>query len=205
MKKSIFLLFSAALAITANAQFSFGPKAGLNISKEKYGNNSVYSTSSHNFFTAGAFANYRFKKHFAAETGVYYSEEGTAESYKSGSSTVTGVVTISRINIPLLFQYHTPVGIYLETGPQIGLLLAAKGDYTNGHYDFKKNTQSSFTSWCVGAGYQLKTVVPGLGINAAYAAGLSRIDKGTVNANKITGSTFSIKLFYGVQLKKHKS
>jgi hypothetical protein len=83
-------------------------------------------------------------------------------------------------------------------------MLSAKGDYTNGKYDFKKYTQSTLISWCVGAGYKLKTGAPGLGINVGYAAGLSGIDKGTVNAGKITGNTFSIKLFYGVTLKKHK-
>ena len=80
----------------------------------------------------------------------------------------------------------------------------AFGDYTNGHYDFKKYTQSTLTSWCFGAGYKLKETIPGLGINVNYAKGLSRIDKGTVNAGKITGSTFSIKLFYALQLKKKK-
>lgn len=206
MKKSIFLFLVTAIAITgASAQFSFGPKAGLNISKEKYSNTAVYSTGSHNFFTAGIFANYRFKEHFAGETGLFYSAEGTAENYKSNNTTVTGVVTIRRINVPLLFQYHTSTGIYAETGPQIGFLLSAKGDYSNGQYDFKKYTQSVFTSWCIGAGYKLSKGVPGLGINATYAAGLSRIDKGTVSAGKITGNTFSIKLFYGMALKKRKA
>jgi Outer membrane protein beta-barrel domain len=205
MKKIIILFFATIVVmVTAKAQFSFGPKAGLNISKEKYSNTAVYSTGSHNFFTAGAFANYRFKEHFAGETGIYYSAEGTEENYKSNGTTVTGVVTIRRINVPLLFQYHTSAGLYLETGPQIGFMISAKGDYSNGQYDFKKYTQSTFMSWCIGAGYTLKAGVPGLGFNAAYAAGLSRIDKGTVNAGKITGSTLSIKLFYGFVLKKRK-
>jgi len=205
MKKSIMLVVVAIMTIVVvQAQFSVGAKAGLNISKEKYSNTSVYSTGSHNFFTGGVFANYLFKKHFAAELGVHYSAEGTEENYKSNGNPITGVVTIKRINIPLLFQYHTAVGAYLETGPQLGLLLSAKGDYTNGKYDFKKYTQSTLMSWCVGAGYKLNKAVPGLGINLSYAAGLSRIDKGNVNAGKITGSTFSIRLFYGLLLGKSK-
>jgi hypothetical protein len=206
MKRIIILFLGLTIVMaTTKAQFSFGPKAGLNISKEKYSNTAVYSTGSHNFFTAGAFANYRFKEHFAGETGVFYSAEGTEESYKSNNNTtVTGVVTIKRINVPLLFQYHTSAGLYLETGPQIGFMISAKGDYTTGQFDFKKYTRSTFTSWCFGAGYKLTEGLPGLGINASYAAGLSRIDKGTVNAGKITGSTFSIKLFYGIAVKKKK-
>lgn len=203
MKKRIVLLFTAMLTLTmVKSQFSFGPKAGLNISNEKYSNTAVYSTSSHSFFAAGIFVNYRTKKNIAIESGIHYSAEGTDESYKSGNSTVTGVVTIKRINIPLLVQYHTRPGIYLETGPQIGFMTDAFGDYTNGHYDFKKYTQSTLTSWCFGAGYTLKETLPGLGITASYAKGLSRIDKGNVNAGKITGSTFGVKLFYTLQLKK---
>lgn len=203
MKKRTVLLFTAVfLFVSLKAQFSFGLKAGLNSSKEDYSNTAVYSTASHRFFAAGAFANYLTKKHFGFESGIYYSPEGTEESYKSGNSTVTGVVTIKRINIPLLVQYHTNPGIYLETGPQIGFVTAAGGDYSTGQYDFKKYTQSTLTSWCVGAGYKLAKTVPGLGITASYAKGLSRIDKGTVNAGKITGSTFSIKLFYGLRLKQ---
>jgi hypothetical protein len=205
MKQNLVLLFTAIFFLAdVNAQFSFGPSAGLNISKENYSNTAVYSTGSHNFFTAGAFAAYLTKKNIAVEAGVFYSAEGTEESYKSGNSTVTGVVTIKRLNIPLLAQYHTNTGVFFETGPQIGFMLSAAGDYTTGHYDFKKYTQSTFTSWCVGAGYKFKTVVSGLGVKAGYAKGLSRIDKGTVNAGKITGSTFSIKLFYALQLKAKK-
>lgn len=205
MKKRFFLLLAATFVLAAvKAQFSFGPKAGLNISKEKYSNTSVYSTSSHSFFTGGVFVNYLTKKNIAIESGIHYSAEGTEESYKSGSNTVTGVVTIKRLNIPLLVQYHTKPGIYFETGPQIGFMLDASGNYTNGHYDFKKYTQSTLISWCFGAGYKMKYAVPGLGINVSYAKGLSHIDKGNVSAGKITGSTFSIRLFYAVQMKHKK-
>jgi hypothetical protein len=205
MKKRLFLLFSSMLVIAgAQSQISAGLKAGLNISKEKYSNSAVYSTGSHSFFAGGAYVNYLMKKHFALESGVYYSAEGTEESYQGTGTTVTGVVTITRINIPVLFQYHTTPGIYLETGPQIGFMVSAKGDYSTGKYDFKDYTQSTLFSWCIGAGYKFTKGVPGLGINAGYAAGLSKIDKGTVNAGKITGGTFSIKVFYGFELKKHK-
>jgi hypothetical protein len=205
MNKAIILFIGVMLAATvARSQFSFGPRAGLNVSKEKYSNTAVYSTSSHSFFTGGLFANYRTKKNIAIELSVNYSAEGTAESYKSGNSIVTGVVTIKRINIPLMVQYHSKPGIYFETGPQIGFMTDAFGDYSTGHYDFKKYTQSTLISWCFGVGYKLTRYVPGLGIDASYAKGLSDIDKGTVSGGKITGSTFSIKLFYGLQLRKKK-
>ena len=203
MKKIIILLTATVLSFVAKAQFSFGPKAGVNIAKEKYGD-TFYSTTSHSFFCAGVFANYALKKQFAAQLELVYSGEGTNESYTSGPSNVTGVVTINRINIPLLFQYKTPVGVYFETGPQIGLLLSAKGEYkytnpnSTKNYDFKSNTQSALFSWCFGAGYQLNQLIPGLGINARYAAGLGNSNKGNVAANSIKSNVISIALFWAI-------
>jgi hypothetical protein len=40
--------------------------------------------------------------------------------------------------------------------------------------------------------------LPGLGINARYAAGLNRVDKGKVNGNAIKSNVLSITLFYAL-------
>lgn len=189
------------LSCCLHAQWVFGPKAGLNIGKEKYGNN-FYSTGSHLFFCGGFFAGYAFKKHLAAQAELQYSGEGTSERYMGNNTAVTGVVTINRLNIPLLFQYRTDMGAYFETGPQLGLLLSAKGKYTTGSYDFKPYTQTLLFSWCLGAGYQLTKAVPGLGINARYAPGLNEVSKGTVSAKTIRSTVFSITAFYAWPLKK---
>jgi hypothetical protein len=198
MKRSLLLSAIVLIAFTGHAQFSAGVKAGVNFAKEKY-SSSTYTTKSHTFFTGGIFGNVGLSKSFAVELSALFSGEGTHESYMSGQNTVTGVVTINRINFPLEIQYKTPVGIYFETGPQLGITTTAKGKYSNSTttYDFKPNTQSTLFSWCVGAGYMFSTV-PGLGIGVSYNAGLSKVNKGTVNANKITASVFSIRASYAV-------
>lgn len=205
MKKVIVTFSTILFLFNANAQLSFGLKAGVNIAKEKEANTD-YSTSSHTFFCGGVFTNYTFKKYFAAQLELMYSGEGTEEHFSDNGGSINGLVTINRINIPLLFQYKTPVGVYFETGPQIGLLLSAKGKYkyTNPNsvrdYDFKTNTQSVFFSWCFGAGYLLNQLIPGLGINARYAAGLGNSNKGSVNANSIKSNIFSVTVFYTLPL-----
>jgi hypothetical protein len=136
MKKIIILSGTIFFLLNARSQFSIGVKAGANFSKEKYSNTFVYSTSGHTFFCGGVFANYKFTKHFSGELNLLHSAEGTEENYKSNGSTVTGTVKIKRINIPLLLQYHTQPDIYFETGPQLGLMLSAKGNYTTGKFDF---------------------------------------------------------------------
>ena len=198
MKKIITLLFTAAQFLNAHAQFTFGPKVGVNIAKENY-SSTYYSTSPRLGLAAGIFTNYTFGKHFGIEAELIYSSEGTKES----SPISNGVVTENRINIPLLFQYKHSKGIYIEAGPQIGLLQSAKGKYTDGDFDYKANTQSNLLSWCVGAGYQLNQLVQGLGAGIRYAKGFTPVNKGNVNAKSITSSVFNISVFYVVPYGKN--
>ena len=203
MKKVIILLTTSILFVNAKAQFSFGLKAGLNINKEVEAN-TTYSTSTKMGLNAGIFANYKFLKNFASQVEVFYSAEGTKEKYTSNSTTINGTVSINRINIPLLFQYITPVGIYLETGPQIGFLLSANGIYNGTHYDFKKNTKAIFYSWCIGAGYKLDLLLKGLAVNARYSPGLGNSNEGAVAAQSIKSHVTSISLLYTLPFKSKK-
>lgn len=204
MKKIILLtVLSFCILTAANAQLRFGAKTGINIAGEKYSNTAVYSTSNHVFFTGGLMVRYQLKNKAGLESGLYFSPEGTEESYESGSSTVTGVVKITRINLPVLFQYKLSKEVYAETGPQIGFVASAKGKYTSGTYDFKEATKPSLMSWIIGAGFepgQLK----GLGINLSYAPGLQPINSKSVNGGKITSSVISLRLFYLLEGKMKK-
>ena len=202
-KQFVFVLVAVMTTAFVQAQLSVGLKAGVNLSAEKY-SNTFYSTSRHAFFTVGGFGAYQISKPFAAEIGLHYSAEGTNETYNSNGSKVTGTVTITRLNIPLLFRYHSPFGVYAETGPQFGLLLSAKGKYSTGSYDFKPYTQSFLPSWWIGLGYRFEKGAPGLGINIGYAKGLANVNKGTVSGGTITANTISIRLVYAYQFKTKK-
>ncbi len=206
MKKTINLFVITCIVLNASAQISGGLKAGINFSKEKYSNTNTYTTSSHTFYCFGVFGTYDFAPNLAIEADLLYSKEGTEESYMAGSSKINGVVTHNRLNIPVLFQYKSVSGLYLETGPQAGFKLSVKGKYTDGvttkNYDFGSSTNPVLFSWCVGAGYKLSKQAPGLGINISYSKGLNNINKGTVNGGKLTGSTFSIRLLYSFSKNK---
>ncbi|MBX9782097.1 MAG: PorT family protein [Chitinophagaceae bacterium] len=205
MKKILFVTIAAFIFLQGYSQTSIGVKAGLNRANEKL-SNKVYSSQSHPFFCGGLFGNFSLSKNFAIDASLLFSGEGYKESFTSNGTKVTGVVTINRFNIPLLLQYKTPSGFFAQTGPQAGFLLSAKGKYTNNPntFNFKSNTNSLLFSWCIGAGYKLTKAVPGLGIEAVYAPGLSRVNKSTANAGKITATNFSIRLFYGFTI-KHKN
>jgi hypothetical protein len=208
MKKTLIAVVTNIMVFTAAAQLGGGLKAGLNISKEKYSNTSVYTTSSHTFYCFGVYGTYDIGPNIGLEADILYSKEGTEESYMSGSSKINGVVTHNRLNIPVLFQYKALSGLYLETGPQAGLKLSVKGKYTDGvttkNYDFTSNTNPLLFSWCFGAGYKFSKNIPGLGINLSYALGLNNLNKGTVNGGKLTGSTLSLRLLYGFLKAKKK-
>ena len=198
MKKIMIVLACTIFFTGAIAQVSIGLKAGLNIAKENYGNKTTYTTSSKSGLCAGVFANYKFAKSFATQLEVFYSEEGVKEKYISNSETINGVVNINRINIPLQLQYITPVNFYLETGPQLGFLLSAKGVYNGIKYDFKENTQGVFFSWCIGAGYKLDPLLKGLAVNARYALGIGNSNKGAVAAESIKSNVISFSVLYTI-------
>jgi len=158
------------------------------------------------FFCGGVYGNFKLLNKFYLDASLLYSGEGYHESYQSNGANVTGVVTENRLEIPLLIQYQIIDGLFAETGPQAGFLLSAKGKYSNdpSTLNFASNTNSFLFSWCIGAGYKLKTLVPGLGLEIVFAPGLSQVNKGAVSGGKITASNVGIRVFYGLEM-KHKS
>ncbi len=200
MKKLIILSALSIIFCGANAQFSFGPKAGLNIAKLKISNTADYSYGSVVRFNAGAFANYKISDQFAAQIEVLYSAEG--EKGKILSSDSYDNIKTDFLNVPVLFQYISPVKIYAETGPQVGFLLsiteAAQGYPSE---SIKQYYKSVDFSWDFGLGYKLEKYVPGLGINARYALGLGAINNKDISGGTLKNRVFTVGLFYAFQMK----
>ena len=96
------------------------------------------------------------------------------------------------INIPVMAQYNTPSGFYVEAGPQLGFLLSAKAKEDGESEDIKDFLNSTNFGASFGAGYNMGS---GLGFGARYNLGLS-------NASKLFGdiktSNISIGLHYNV-------
>ncbi|MBS1946896.1 MAG: PorT family protein [Bacteroidetes bacterium] len=201
MKELFFSLFFIMAVFVASAQLSFGPKAGINISKVKLSNIDNFSASTYIRFYAGAFANYALSDRFAAQVEATYSLEGAkVKDLLSGDNENAKA---NFINVPILFQYISPFGVYAETGPQVSFLLAYKDEVINGEtYNNTKNFHSVDFSWDFGLGYKLKQFVPGLGINARYMLGLTNLQKSEVNGGTIKGRIFSVGLFYALEHKK---
>ncbi|SHL71253.1 Outer membrane protein beta-barrel domain-containing protein [Chitinophaga jiangningensis] len=193
MKK---LILSGIIALgsflTAQAQnVNFGVKGGLNLAKmTQYDNNKVRAS-----FNAGVYANFAITKEWAFQPELLYSGQGT----KLESGTILGIplkdVTIATdyLNIPLMVQYSIAPSFFVEAGPQVGFLLAAKtkvGDNTN--KDYKDIMTTADFGLGLGFGYKLDN---GLGFSGRYNFGLTNIYNDDVNIDS-KNSVAQIGLFY---------
>jgi len=189
MKKLFIGIVLSTLFVAANAQVSFGPKVGLNVSMATTNAANVVINPITPFFNAGAFFNYKFANQFAGQIELFYSGEGTKFKNKGNPTVYTD--NISYLNIPLLFQLVTAGGFYVQTGPQMGFLLSATSSTNGISTDIKSSLNSTKFSWDIGIGTEISHK---LGIDLRYAAGLSNINNGSTNTFK--DNVLSIGLFY---------
>lgn len=183
--KKVFLLFVCAATFAGSqAQVKFGAKAGSNFStlsgddadgaKMKVGVN------------VGVFAEVPLASSFSFRPEVVFSTQGA----KSSVGSQNFKLNTSYINIPLIVKYTTTSGFFGETGPQVGILAAAKTKGIGESSDVKDAYKSTDFAWAFGLGYQLAS---GFGINGRYNLGLTKIAD---NDAKIKNSVFQLGVFY---------
>jgi hypothetical protein len=188
--KKIFLFFlTFASLVTANAQVQFGLKAGANICmiSGKGPNGTKYMT--YTGYYGGALVAIPVVGQFSLQPELVYSAEG-AKVLGDGNFTLNSAY----FNIPVLVKYNHPSGFFLETGPQLGLLLNAKvksGSYTE---DVKSSSQSTSFSWAFGLGFLILPV--NLGIDARYNFELTNLAKSGSFLGNIKNNVIQIGLFY---------
>ena len=178
-----FVLFSA----TAYAQnFQLGIKGGVNISNFTGGDFNTVKNKALLGFHAGGLMRFKFGN-LALQPEVLFSSQGaklentgTEQDYK-----------VSYLNIPVMLQYESNGGFYLEAGPQIGFKI--NEDVPNSTIDeFAKSTDLSIA---LGLGYHSKI---GLGIGGRYNIGVSKVgnfDAGDIDPNFKNGVA-QISVFY---------
>jgi outer membrane protein with beta-barrel domain len=199
MKKLIFITALAIVFFEGKAQLTVGPKLGATIANMGFVNKD-YTSSYQVGFCGGAFANYQFADHLTAQLELFYSGEGGKEKYVPDGT--KGNAHFNFLNIPLFFKYKTALGVYGETGPQMGVLLSAKETFDGQTNNIKKYYKSVLFSWSFGAGYELQEMVPGLGIDARYTLPFSSINSASISGGGIKTHGFSVSVFYGLKLGK---
>lgn len=201
MKKLIaslifFSTVSFSLSSTANAQAIWlGTKVGLNLATlngQDVGGPVILPSAN-----AGMLVQFALSDRFSLQPEVQYSLQGADQHTVGGGQQFT--LHLDYVNIPVLVKYILPIGLFFETGPQLGLLVSAKDDYQGGSVNVKDELKSTDFSWLFGAGY---TFFSGLGVDARFNPGLINLLKNSTAGVSARNTVLQIDLFYMIRLSR---
>src|SRR6185312_11589633 len=146
MKKlALVLLAGLSLATAASAQsLQFGVKAGANFSNVNGDGLQGTSTSSLVGINGGVYLGLGFTDNLSLQPELVYSMQGFKEPDGNGG---TATQTENYLNIPVLLKYKLPVGVYFETGPQVGFLMGAKAKESGVSVSDKQYFKSTDFAW----------------------------------------------------------
>src|SRR5215213_6533572 len=160
----------------------FGIKAGVNLAKLRPSAFSSAEEPSTNLKTtahAGAFVNIPLSTGgFAIQPEIVYSRQGSKVSQKTTVGTVTSTTAYEQdldyINVPIMLQWKSAGGFFVETGPQAGFLIKGQqeGPGTNNESNNKESFDKMDFGWGAGLGFLSRI---GLGIGARYNHGFRNI------------------------------
>ena len=188
--KKLALVFLAGMSIAtaANAQFQFGVKAGANFSTVN--GNDAGGASTLTGFNGGVYFKLPLPGHLSIQPELLYSGQG----FEDNSGGVNGKQHFNYFNIPVLLKYTHFSGLFIETGPQAGVLTSANYKAAGVSTDDKSYYQSADFSWVVGVGFKIPTTP--LSIDARYNFGLSNIENtsSTGGTGTIRNGSFQIGL-----------
>lgn len=193
------LILTAALFLTfgfikaqKNDNIHWGLKAGVNFS-------SISDMDTKLGFNAGGTAQIQLSNsNWFIQPELIYSLEGG--KWKNDFS--KGQHNLHFLNLPILLQYSITNGFKIEAGPQIGIMLFARGNWVtfSDGIHAKSSVGGAYTSinfsLPVGISYVSHS---GFGIDARYNYGLSDISDAS---NGVRASTLQLGIFYQLTRKK---
>ena len=150
MKKVTTILSVAVMSLlfsSASAQQAVGIKGGVNIA-----NLSGFEGRSRISAHGGFFLHHTINKNWCFQPELLYSGEG--QRYVSNG--VERTLALSYLQLPLMIQYYPAPQIYLEAGPQFGLLLSArdKVDDESPHINAKDDFTAAQVAIGLGLGFK---------------------------------------------------
>lgn len=191
MKYLFSALFFLGLILPAQAQLSYGVKAGLNVTKISFSNDD-FKTSFQPGFHLGGLVNYAFNNRFSVQGEVFYSAEGGKEKHISSGN--KGNINMGYIQVPVLARIVFAERFFGLAGPQIGILLSAKEKYGAGQkQDIKEYYKTADIRFPIGIGYELPgSVVSGLSLDLRYNFSFSAINKTSVGGATLKHQVISL-------------
>ena len=140
-------VMSLFLSTTVSAQQAVGIKGGVNSA-----NLSGFEGRSRISAHAGVFLHHTINKNWCFQPELLYSGEG--QRYISNG--IERTLALSYLQLPLMIQYYPTPQVYLEAGPQFGLLLSAqdKVDEESGHINAKDDFTAAQVALGLGLGFK---------------------------------------------------
>jgi Outer membrane protein beta-barrel domain len=172
MKKALLLLLpSMATALATHAQeMSYGIKGGLNLS-----NDILFFDRYYPSFYGGGFAELKFNKRLAFQADVLFAKAGNYSKYQGDQILYFNRRTQGYLNIPIMVKYYITPKLYVEAGPEAGILLYANEETES----YRKSVRERFRKTNLNAGAGIGYKLPfGLGVNARYMFGVSNKSEG---------------------------
>ncbi len=194
MKKVIIAVVLSAFATAGFSQsFSFGPKAGVNVSNYTGSN---FKSDALVGFHLGGLLNFGIGSVFSIQPEVLFSTQG-AKIDNAGTKTD---YKVSYVAVPVMLKLRSRGGFYIEAGPQASFRTGQNaGNQTIDH--FANNLDLSAAA---GLGFQAGM---GFGVGARYIAGISKV--GDFNASQIPtmspdfkNSVIQVSLFFAIPATK---
>ena len=191
MKKLIlvFAVFCASLT-AAQAQLSFGPKVGVNVSN--YTGGDIESNALVGFHLGGML-NLAVGKTLSIQPEVLFSTQG-AKVQNNGEKKE---FKTTYVTVPVMVKFRANNGLYFELGPQAGFKTSENiPDQTIDN--FAKNLD---LAGAVGLGFQ---AAGGFGLGARYVAGFSKVgdfDKTNIDPD-FKNSVIQVSVFYLIGTKR---
>lgn len=189
---AVFAQSEPTLRTPMESKVRFGLKGGVNLAtlhltQDDYPSGQAPNTNMKTSGFGGVFVNLPLNTSFRLQPEVVFSSQG---SKLKGGALGSGSYEIDAqyVNIPVMFQYQTPGGFFVEAGPQLGFLVKAEmdgpDDTGSGDIDIKDKMKTTDFSLGGGIGYLSRI---GLGVNARYNAGLSNVFNAENDNNQLQG------------------
>lgn len=173
-------LNSRAQSLFTNNGFSFGLKAGANISNVIKTGESDFKSKFKPGFAAGIFVNIPVADVISIAPELVYSQKG----YQTAGSILPGddydyKVTTNFVELPLLVKFYPGLeGFNIFLGPQVSFLTSTTESFKSGSDEFRrtvaernKNLKKSLLGGVIGLGYNIDE---NFGLNARYALDFQR-------------------------------
>ncbi|OYU85724.1 MAG: opacity protein [Flavobacterium sp. BFFFF2] len=193
MRRAILLGFFV-LSTLANAQgFHMGIKGGLNVSQ--LSKQTDQTVSSAYGFHAGVLAEIKVLGKASFQPELLFSAQGSKAETQNLGATTTYTDKLYYLQLPLMAKVFVFKGLFVEAGPQFGLLLSANrvtdvANAASSSNDIKGNLKSFDYAANVGVGYDLFSH---LMANVRYSFGLNDIND-TPNGDAVKNGVFQLSL-----------